>query len=91
MSVDTLHDLLEKARIQLDDARKTETAGLHNFQMLKQSLANEIKYDNKENGEKTAVAEGDLDVTSKKLSSEVTTPEGLRKAAVGFGRKGLTC
>ena len=35
VSVDTLHDLLEKARIQLDDARKTETAGLHNFQMLK--------------------------------------------------------
>ena len=80
VSVDTLHDLLEKARIQLDDARKTETAGLHNFQMLKQSLVDEIKYCSKgmaENGEKKAAAEGDLDVTLKELSSDVTTLEGL--------------
>ena len=75
VSVDTLHDLLEKARIQLDDARKTETAGLHNFQMLKQSLVDEIKYCSKgmaENGERK-----DLDVTLKELSSDVTRLEGL--------------
>ena len=46
--VDTLNDLLEKASSQLDDARKTETADLHNFQMLKQSLVDEIKYAKKE-------------------------------------------
>merc|ERR1712048_613870 len=90
--VDTLGDLLEKAQAQLDDARKTETADLHNFQMLRQSLVDEIKYANKEmdeakkgiaeNGEKKAVAEGDLDVTSKELTSDVTTLEGLRKACL---------
>ena len=71
----------------MDDTRKTETADLHNFQMLKHSLVDEIKYANKamdevkkriaENGEKKAAAEGDLDVTLKELSSDVTTLEGL--------------
>ena len=69
----TPNDLLEKASSQLDDARKTETADLHNFQMLKQSLVDEIKYANKEleeakkgiaeNGEKKAVTEDGLDRT----------------------------
>ena len=49
--VDTLNDLLEKASSQLDDARKTDTADLHNFQMQKQSLVDEIKYAKKELGE----------------------------------------
>ena len=31
-----------------DDARKTETTDLHNFQILNQSLVDEIKYANKE-------------------------------------------
>merc|ERR1719464_543971 len=60
--------------------------------MMKQSLVDENKYANKEmddakkgiaeNGEKKAVAEGDLDVTSKVLSSDVTALEGLRKACL---------
>merc|ERR1711933_248405 len=75
-----------------DDARKTETADLHNYQMLKQSLVDEVKYANKEmseakagiaeSGEKKAIAEGDLDVTTKELNSDVTTLEGLRKACL---------
>ena len=35
--VNTRNDLLEKASAQLHDARKTKTADLHNFKMLKQS------------------------------------------------------
>ena len=31
--VDTLNDLLDRAEAQLDDARKTETADLHNYQI----------------------------------------------------------
>ena len=46
--VDTLNDLLDRAEAQLDDARKTETADLHDYQMLKQSLVDEVKYANKE-------------------------------------------
>ena len=46
--VDTLNNLLEKASSQLDVARKTDTADLHNFQMQKQSLVDEIEYAKKE-------------------------------------------
>ena len=46
--VDTPNDLWEKASSQLDVARKTDTADLHNFQMQKQSLVDEIKYAKKE-------------------------------------------
>ena len=81
--MDTLNDLLDRAEAQLDDARKTETADLHNYQMLKQSLVDEVKYANKEmaeakaaiaeSGEKKAIAEGDLDVTTKELNSDHNT------------------
>ena len=59
---------------------KTETAGLHNFQMIEQSLVDEIKSGNKVIGGKKAVAEENLDVTLKELSSDVMTLEGLCEA-----------
>merc|ERR1719426_305915 len=46
--VDTLNDLLEKAQTQLDTARAKEEGDLQNFEMLRQSLTDEIKYANKE-------------------------------------------
>merc|ERR1719456_1191866 len=46
--VATLEGLLEKAKAQLDEARKTETANLHNFELLAQGLQDEIAYGNKE-------------------------------------------
>merc|ERR1719254_139288 len=68
--VETLEDLLENAEAQLADARKKETAALHNFEMLKQSLEDGIKYATKdlaqakkgaaESSGKKATAEGDL-------------------------------
>jgi chromosome segregation ATPase len=80
--VDTLTDLLEKAEAQLDEARSKETKDLHAFEMLKQSLTDEIKFGNKEmseakaslaaSGEKKAAAEGDLGITSKDLSGDIT-------------------
>jgi len=78
--LDTLGDLREKAEGQLDDARKKETTALHNFQMLKQSLEDQLKFAKAdtaaakkglaEAGEKKSVAEGDLDVTTKQLSED---------------------
>jgi len=78
--VDTLQGLLDKAQGQLGDAQKKETTSKNNFEMLKQSLEDEIKYANKELAEaKTnlagsqegkAVAEGDLSVTSKDVSGD---------------------
>merc|ERR1712070_1218443 len=49
--MDTLNSLLEEAQTQLDQARATETANVQNFEMLKQSLTDEIKFANKEMSE----------------------------------------
>merc|ERR1719330_1914008 len=46
--VDTLEDLLEKAETQLDALRKKEVSGTHNYEMLKQSLKDEISFANQE-------------------------------------------
>merc|ERR1719195_2131625 len=48
--IDTLGDLLEKAESQLAELRSKETASLNEFQMLKQSLEDKIKYETKELG-----------------------------------------
>merc|ERR1740122_941476 len=80
--IDTLGDLLEKAESQLAELRNKETASLHEFQALKQSLEDKIKYETKEmaeakqgiaaSNEKKATAEGDLDTTNKNLAEDVT-------------------
>jgi len=78
--IDTLNGLLEKAETQLNTATGTETANKNNFDQLKQSLTDEIKYANKdmddakkglaESGEIKASAEGDLGVTNKDLAED---------------------
>jgi len=85
--VDTLQSLLDKAQGQLGDAQKKETTSRNNFEMLKQSLDDEIKYANKElaeaktnlatSQESKAVAEGDLSVTSKDLSQDEESSDDL--------------
>jgi chromosome segregation ATPase len=79
--IDTLEGLLEKAQEQLDALRKTETTSLHNFEMLRQSLEDEIKFATKDlaaaktgkaaSEEAKSVAEGDLEVTSKDLAADI--------------------
>merc|ERR1719401_2511387 len=46
--LETLTDLMEKAEEQLDASRKKETQDLHAFEMLEQSIKDELKYGNKE-------------------------------------------
>merc|ERR1719190_225023 len=85
----TLEDLLAKAEDQLATARKTETANLHNFQLLKQSLEDQIKFGNAdmaeakkgiaESAQKQAVANGDLVVTSKDLAADISTLADLHQ------------
>jgi len=85
--IDTLQGLLDKAQGQLSDARSKETSSLHNFEMLKQSLVDALKFANKDlaaakvasaaSGEAKAVAEGDLAVTSKDLAEDVKTLSDL--------------
>merc|ERR1719321_707090 len=85
--IDTLNDLLEKAQTQLDTARAKEEADIQNFEMLQQSLKDEIKFANKEmaqakkskseSEEGKATAEGDLSVTQKDLAEDIDTLGGL--------------
>merc|ERR1719443_1775579 len=79
--ISTLEGLLEKAESQLAEARKTETSSLHNFEMLKQALEDEIKFATKDMGEAKAdsaaasehkaTAEGDLSVSTADLAADV--------------------
>jgi len=76
--LDVLEDMKDKAEGQLADLRKAETASQHNYDMLKQSLTDEITADttdmDQEKSSKAAAeegkatAEGDLTVTTKELA-----------------------
>jgi hypothetical protein len=73
--IDVLEDLKEKAEGELSEARKAETNAKHSYQMMKQSLDDQVAADTKDlNGEKAskaaseegkAAAEGELAVTVK--------------------------
>eukprot|EP00428_Durinskia_dybowskii_P013305 CAMPEP_0170220870 /NCGR_PEP_ID=MMETSP0116_2-20130129/10123_1 /TAXON_ID=400756 /ORGANISM="Durinskia baltica, Strain CSIRO CS-38" /LENGTH=705 /DNA_ID=CAMNT_0010471549 /DNA_START=77 /DNA_END=2192 /DNA_ORIENTATION=+ len=79
--VQVLSDLLEEAENQLDDTRKTETKDQHAFDLMQQSLKDEIKYGQKEideakagsaaAGEKKSKAQGELEMTSTDLAADV--------------------
>merc|ERR1719238_2289154 len=81
--IETMQDLFEKAEAQLEEARKTETKSVQAFQMLAQSLKDEIKYGTKDldkakkdlaaSAQDKATAEGDLAVTSKDLAEDTST------------------
>jgi len=85
--ISVLEGLLEKAESQLDKARKTESTALQNFQMLKQSLTDEMKFAKKDmdeaksslaaGQESKSVAEGDLATTSKDLAGDRAAKEEL--------------
>merc|ERR1740123_1356155 len=77
--LDVLEDLKEKAEGQLSDLRKAEVNTQHNFNLLKQSLEDQIAADtrhmNDEKAGKAAAAEvkatsqSDLDMTAKELAN----------------------
>merc|ERR550514_2009698 len=81
--VGVLNDLLEKANTELEGARATESSALQNYEMLKGSLTDAIKFANKEmdeakkskaeSEEGKATAEGDLKVTTADLEEDLST------------------
>merc|ERR1719276_695499 len=87
--VSTLEGLTEKAEGQLDKARKAESTSTQNFQMLKQSLTDEIEFANKDmdkakknlaaSQEAKATATGDLETTSKDLDEDTKTKSTLHQ------------
>merc|ERR1740123_2082852 len=87
--IETLENLLEEAEGQLSEARKKETSSKNNYEMLKQSLEDDIANANKDmdaakkslaaSGETAATAQGDLTVTSKALAADIATLTDLHK------------
>merc|ERR1719482_1163540 len=77
--VDVLEDLKEKAEEELADVRKAESGAKHNYNMLKQSLEDQMAADTKDMNEQKsakaaadetkATAVGDLEQTSKALAN----------------------
>jgi len=77
---DILEDMKEKAEGQLSELRKSESTTKHNYNMLKQSLEDQISADSKDMSEEKslkasteeakAVAEGDLADTVKGLAED---------------------
>jgi chromosome segregation ATPase len=90
--VDVLEDLKEKAEEQLSSLRTAEATASHNFDMLKQSLEDEIAADTKAmDAEKAtkaaaeeakATAEGDLSVTVKTLEDGEAALEGIHTSCM---------
>jgi len=77
---DVLEEMKEKAEAQLGDLRKAESTAKHNYNMLKQSLEDEMNADNKDMAEEKslkaaseelkATSEGDLAETVKELAKD---------------------
>lgn len=78
--IETLQDLLDKAEKQLDGLRRSETTSKNNYEVLKQSLDDQIRFANEEMDEakkalaastgSKAEAEGDMEATTKDLSAD---------------------
>jgi len=79
--VETLEGLLDKAQLQLEEARKAETKAKHAYDMMKQSLTDKVKTLEKEMGEAKkssaqtkeakATASGDLETTKKDIAEDI--------------------
>jgi len=77
--VGVLEDLKEKAEAELAEARKAESSAQHNYDLMKQSLEDQIAADTKDMNEEKAgkeeategkaTAEGDLATTKKNLKA----------------------
>jgi len=83
--VEILEDLKEKAEEELADLRKAESSTKHNYEMLKQSLEDQMTADTKDldeekankaaSDEAKATAEGDLSETTKALANSESVLE----------------
>merc|ERR1719498_1623950 len=86
---DVLEDMKEKAESQLSELRKAEQTSQHNFNMLKQSLEDEIEADTKDmdeekslkaaTEEEKATAEGAIAETVKEIKKDKESLETTSK------------
>merc|ERR1719221_1127067 len=87
--LDVLEDMKEKAEEQLASLRKAEVNAKHNFALLKQSLEDQLKFDNKDKDditatrtscvEEKAVAEGELSICIRYLADSEAALESAKQ------------
>jgi len=86
--MDVLEDMKDKAEGTLADLRKTETGARNSYNLLKQSLdddisattkeLNDVKANKEEAGEEKATSEGDLEVTKKELKGSLEKKDNVQ-------------
>jgi len=90
--VSVLEGLLDKAQSTLDKARKAEATSRQNYEMLKQSLTDEVRFGNADMAEakaglaaaqeSKAVAGGDLESTSTDLKGDLAAKQDLHHSCM---------
>jgi DNA repair exonuclease SbcCD ATPase subunit len=88
---DVLEDLKEKAEGQLSDLRKAESATKHNFDMLKQSLTDQIEADTKDSDEEKANKAATQEAKATAEGDLVETTKDLENDKAGLATAGSTC
>mmetsp|Transcript_19436 Transcript_19436/g.37435 ORF Transcript_19436/g.37435 Transcript_19436/m.37435 type:complete len:686 (+) Transcript_19436:82-2139(+) len=87
--ITTLENLQTKAEAKLSELRTAETSARHNYELMKQSLSDEISLANKEmdaarknkaeTNERQATAEGELQTTKQDLDSDIEAFRDLKQ------------
>merc|ERR1719316_646204 len=91
--VDQMSDILDKSEAQLAEARKKETEAKHNYELMKLGLTDAIAFANKELDkskkrkaeaqEVKAIAEGNLETTTKDLAEDVARLGDIHHSCMG--------
>merc|ERR1740138_1040513 len=78
--LDVLEDLKQKAVTQLEQARREETNARHNFELLKQSLEDQVKVDERELGEAKSFKHDATETKATTMGSLQVTKQDLADA-----------
>jgi len=91
--VDQMSDILDKSEAQLAEARKKETEAKHNYELMKMGLEDAIAFSNKELDkskkrkaeaqEVKAIAEGEMETTTKDLAEDMARLADIHHQCMG--------
>jgi len=87
----TLEDLKEKGEGELAEARKAESNAKHNFEMMKQSLEDQMAADTKDMNEEKAAAEAAEEGKATAEGDLASTVKALKEAEAGLATAHSDC
>merc|ERR1719272_2288949 len=89
--VDLLEDLKEKAEQELADVRKAESGAKHNYQMLRQSLEDQVSADTKDMNEQKSLGAAADETKATAVGDLAQTTKALANAEDNLHTTGTTC